>query len=152
MTPAEVAYKRSAVSTTSEDELVVQELQQVYYIAARIRERLPQHVELEDLVSAGVIGLIEATRSFDGSKNIQFKTFAKFRIRGAILDSLRETDWGSRYMRRRAREIPKRRPTLKPGWGAILPSRKLRERWMWSQSNCKESLAISIHFKSPDSK
>ena len=66
MTPAEVAYQRSAVSTTSEEELVVQELQQVYYIAARIRERLPQHVELEDLVSAGVVGLIEATRSFDG--------------------------------------------------------------------------------------
>jgi RNA polymerase sigma factor for flagellar operon FliA len=105
MTPAEVAYKRSAVGATSDDELVVQELQQVYYIATRIRERLPQHVELEDLVSAGVVGLIEATRSFDGSKNVQFKTFAKFRIRGAILDSLRETDWGSRYMRRRAREI-----------------------------------------------
>jgi RNA polymerase sigma factor for flagellar operon FliA len=83
----------------------MQELPQVYYIAARIRERLPQHVEMEDLVSAGVVGLIEATRSFDGSKNVQFKTFAKFRIRGAILDSLRETDWGSRYMRRRGREI-----------------------------------------------
>ena len=78
------------------DDLVMQELSQVYYIAARIRERLPQHVELEDLVSAGVIGLIEAARSFDSSKNVQFKTFAKFRIRGAILDSLRETDWGSR--------------------------------------------------------
>ena len=105
MTPPEVAYKASAVNTMSEDEVVMQELPQVYYIAARIRERLPQHVEMEDLVSAGVIGLLEATRSFDGSKNVQFKTFAKFRIRGAILDSLRETDWGSRYMRRRAREI-----------------------------------------------
>jgi len=105
MTPAEVAYKTSVANTASEEELVMQELPQVYYIAARIRERLPQHVELEDLVSAGVIGLLEATRSFDGSKNVQFKTFAKFRIRGAILDSLRETDWGSRYMRRRAREI-----------------------------------------------
>ena len=105
MTPAEAAYKTSAANTLSEEELVMQELQQVYYIAARIRERLPQHVEMEDLVSAGVIGLLEATRSFDGTKNVQFKTFAKFRIRGAILDSLRETDWGSRYMRRRAREI-----------------------------------------------
>jgi len=105
MTPVEVAYKTSVADTTSEDELVMQELPQVYYIAARIRERLPQHVEMEDLVSAGVIGLLEATRSFDGSKNVQFKTFAKFRIRGAILDSLRETDWGSRYMRRRGREI-----------------------------------------------
>jgi RNA polymerase sigma factor for flagellar operon FliA len=83
----------------------MQELSQVYYIAARIRDRLPQQVDLEDLVSAGVIGLIEASRSFDASKNAQFKTFAKFRIRGAILDSLREIDWGSRLMRRRGREI-----------------------------------------------
>jgi RNA polymerase sigma factor for flagellar operon FliA len=105
MTAAELAYKTSATQSIDGDELVMQELPQVYYIAARIRERLPQHVEMEDLVSAGVIGLIEATRSFDGSKNVQFKTFAKFRIRGAILDSLRETDWGSRYMRRRGREI-----------------------------------------------
>ncbi|MGO9433512.1 MAG: sigma-70 family RNA polymerase sigma factor [Terracidiphilus sp.] len=105
MTAAELAYKTSAIAAADGDDLVMQELPQVYYIAARIRERLPQHVEMEDLVSAGVIGLLEATRSFDGSKNVQFKTFAKFRIRGAILDSLRETDWGSRYMRRRGREI-----------------------------------------------
>jgi RNA polymerase sigma factor for flagellar operon FliA len=105
MTAAELAYKTTAISSTESDDLVIQELPQVYYIAARIRERLPQHVEMEDLVSAGVVGLLEATRSFDGSKNVQFKTFAKFRIRGAILDSLRETDWGSRYMRRRGREI-----------------------------------------------
>lgn len=105
MTPAELAYKTSATNNVDQDDLVMQELQQVYYIAARIRERLPQHVEMEDLVSAGVIGLIEATRSFDSSKNVQFKTFAKFRIRGAIMDSLRESDWGSRYMRRKGREI-----------------------------------------------
>lgn len=105
MTAAELAYRSSAANAGNGEDLVMQELPQVYYIAARIRERLPQHVEMEDLVSAGVIGLIEATRSFDGSKNVLFKTFAKFRIRGAILDSLRETDWGSRYMRRRGREI-----------------------------------------------
>ena len=93
------------MDSNDENDLVIQELSQVYYIAARIRERLPQQVDLEDLVSAGVIGLLEAARSFDSSRNIQFKTFARFRIRGAILDSLRETDWGSRYMRRRGREI-----------------------------------------------
>lgn len=105
MTTAELAYKASASDASDQDELVTQELSQVYYIASRIRERLPQHVELDDLVSAGVVGLIEAARSFDSSKNVQFRTFAKFRIRGAIFDSLRETDWGSRYMRRRGREI-----------------------------------------------
>jgi RNA polymerase sigma factor for flagellar operon FliA len=105
MTQAEVAYKKSAEDVDDRNDLVMQELPQVYYIAARIRERLPQHVELEDLVNAGVIGLLEASRTFDVSKNAQFKTFAKFRIRGAILDSLRDADWGSRYMRRRGREI-----------------------------------------------
>jgi RNA polymerase sigma factor for flagellar operon FliA len=105
MTQAEVAYKTSAQEADDRNELVMQELSQVYYIAARIRERLPQQVEMEDLVNAGVLGLMEASRSFDSSKNAQFKTFAKFRIRGAILDSLRESDWGSRYIRRRGREI-----------------------------------------------
>ena len=105
MTAAELAYKTCAADYADVNDLVMQELSQVYYIAARIRERLPQQVEQDDLVSAGVIGLIEAARSFDGSKNVQFKTFAKFRIRGAILDSLREADWGSRYMRRKGREI-----------------------------------------------
>ncbi|HTV16391.1 MAG TPA: FliA/WhiG family RNA polymerase sigma factor [Acidobacteriaceae bacterium] len=105
MTAAEIAYTRSAAAADCSGDLVMQELSQVYYIAARIRERLPQHVEMEDLVSAGVIGLLEANRSFDPAKNAQFKTFAKFRIRGAILDSLREIDWGSRSVRRRGREI-----------------------------------------------
>jgi RNA polymerase sigma factor for flagellar operon FliA len=105
MMPAEVAYKTSTTNLEECNELVMQELSQVYYIASRIRERLPQHVELEDLVNAGVIGLLEASRSFDSSKNSQFKTFAKFRIRGSILDSLRESDWGSRSLRRKGREI-----------------------------------------------
>ena len=105
MTPPESAYKLSSAPIEGNDELVMQELSQVYYIAARIRERLPRHVELEDLVSAGVIGLLEASRSFDSTKNVQFKTFAKFRIRGAIFDGLREIDWGSRLLRRRGREI-----------------------------------------------
>ncbi len=105
MTAAEMAYTMSAAYADGGDDLVMQELPQVYYIAARIRERLPQHVEMEDLVSAGVVGLLEANRSFDRTKNAQFRTFAKFRIRGAILDSLREIDWGSRSLRRRGREI-----------------------------------------------
>jgi RNA polymerase sigma factor for flagellar operon FliA len=87
------------------NEMILQELPQVQYIASRILERLPQQVELGDLVQAGVMGLIDAYRSFDHTKNAQFKTFARFRIKGAILDSLRALDWGSRGIRRRAREI-----------------------------------------------
>jgi RNA polymerase sigma factor for flagellar operon FliA len=105
MVPAEIAYKSNTPADSARDALIMQELSQVYYIASRIRERLPQQVELEDLVNAGVIGLLEASRSFDSSKSTQFKAFAKFRIRGAIMDSLRESDWGSRSLRRRGRQI-----------------------------------------------
>ncbi|RXH57260.1 sigma-70 family RNA polymerase sigma factor [Granulicella sibirica] len=108
MATAHTIYKMIAVSDTDFDErneLIMQELPQVHYIASRILERLPQQVELSDLVHAGVIGLLEAYRSFDSTKNAQFKTFAKFRIKGAILDSLRALDWGSRGIRRKAREI-----------------------------------------------
>ncbi len=89
------------------NELIVQELPQVYFLAARIRERLPQQVDLEDLVHAGVLGLIEAYQRFDHTRNAQFKTYAKFRIEGAILDSLRSLDWGSRSLRVKARDIEK---------------------------------------------
>ena len=105
MTTAELAYRESSESLDERNHLVMQELPQVYYLASRIRERMPKTVDLEDLVQAGVIGLIEACRSYDSSKDAQFSTFAKFRIRGAILDSLRKLDWGSRTLRRKGREI-----------------------------------------------
>ena len=105
MSLAETAYRTTAIGEDYRNALVMEELSQVYYIAARIRERLPQQVELEDLVNAGVIGLLEASRNYDSSKSTPFKSFAKFRIRGAIMDSLRESDWGSRLLRRRGREI-----------------------------------------------
>lgn len=105
MTNAEVAYRASGQSLEERNELVLRELPQVYYVAARIRDRLPKHVDLEDLVQAGVIGLLDACRNYDSEKDAQFSTFAKHRIRGAILDSLRKLDWGSRTLRRKAREI-----------------------------------------------
>jgi RNA polymerase sigma factor FliA len=105
VTTAELAYRASSDGIDERNELVTRELPQVYYVAARIRERLPKHVNMEDLVQAGVIGLLEACRSYDSSKDTQFHTFAKFRIRGAILDSLRMLDWGSRTLRKKGRDI-----------------------------------------------
>lgn len=106
---AEAAYRSSAAkieeTIDERNALVMAELPQVYYIAARIRERLPQHVEMEDLVHAGVIGLIEACRNYDSAQPASFSTFAKFRVRGAILDSLRKLDWGSRSLRKKGRAI-----------------------------------------------
>ena len=85
------------------DRVLSEQLPQVRYIARRIHERLPRHVPFEDLVHAGVVGLIDALDKFDMGKQVQFGSYAKFRIRGAILDSLREMDWSPRDLRRQAR-------------------------------------------------
>ena len=87
------------------DRILLEQLPQVRYLARRIHERLPRHVPLEDMIHAGVIGLMDALNKFDRSKRVQFGSYAKFRIRGAILDSLREMDWGPRELRRKARRV-----------------------------------------------
>ena len=77
----------------------------VRFLARRIHERLPQHVDIEDLVSAGVVGLMDAFSKFDPAKKVQFRSYAQFRIRGAILDSLRTLDWSPRELRRKGRAV-----------------------------------------------
>jgi len=87
------------------DRMMLEHMPAVRWIARRIHERLPQHVELEDLVSAGTLGLLDAFRKFDAAKRVQFRSYAQFRIRGAILDSLRTLDWSPRELRRKGRAI-----------------------------------------------
>ncbi len=87
------------------EKIVFEQMPQVKYIARRIHQHLPQHVPFEDLVHAGIVGLIDALNKFDSEKNVKFASYAKFRIRGAILDSLREMDWSPRDLRRKSRQI-----------------------------------------------
>jgi RNA polymerase sigma factor for flagellar operon FliA len=101
--PAE-AYQ-CVQSEAERERILMEQLPQVRYIARRVHERLPRHVPFEDLVHAGVIGLIDALNKFDLSKHVQFSSYAKFRIRGAILDSLRELDWSPRELRRKGRLV-----------------------------------------------
>jgi RNA polymerase sigma factor FliA len=84
---------------------MVEHLPIVRLVALRIHERLPQHVPIEDLYSAGVLGLLDAFGRFDPSKQVLFRTYAQFRVRGAILDSLRTLDWSPRELRRKARAV-----------------------------------------------
>jgi len=100
------AYAESGIVTGDERErLILEHLPQVRLIARRIMERLPDNVALEDLISAGVIGLISAIDHFDPGHNVKLKTYAEYKIRGAILDSLRGLDWAPRQKRRRAKQI-----------------------------------------------
>jgi RNA polymerase sigma factor for flagellar operon FliA len=107
------AYAYGGLDAEAERErILLEQLPQVRYLARRIHERLPRHVPLEDLVHAGVVGLIDALSKFDQSKHVQFSSYAKFRIRGAILDSLRELDWSPRELRRKGRMIEQAHSTL----------------------------------------
>jgi len=112
MTSPENSYAQTLQDPEERDQLVLSQLSEVHFIARRIHERLPQFVPFEDLVNAGVIGLLEATQKFDPTKNVQFKSYAQFRIRGAIIDSLRELDRASRRLRDKGRKLDEAITTL----------------------------------------
>ena len=102
------AVKRYQASTRAADEreqLILEHLPQVRLIARRIHERLPDSVSLDDLISTGTIGLIAAIDRFDPTHNVKLKTYAEYKIRGAILDSLRGLDWAPRQQRKRSKQI-----------------------------------------------
>jgi RNA polymerase sigma factor for flagellar operon FliA len=103
--PTQSNYTPPPLDEEERNRILMEQMPQVRYIARHIHDRLPQHVPMEDLVHAGVLGLMDALTKYDEARQVQFKTYAKFRIRGAILDSLRELDWSPRDLRRKARMI-----------------------------------------------
>ncbi len=99
------------------ERLILDYLWQVQVIAARIHERLPDHIAFDDLVSAGTVGLISAIDNFDASINAQLKTYAEYKIRGAILDSLRGLDWAPRSARKTVKDIEAAISAARQRWG-----------------------------------
>ncbi|PIK14913.1 FliA/WhiG family RNA polymerase sigma factor [Halobacteriovorax sp. JY17] len=96
---------RSTVDPKVKDEIIIEYAPLIKYIAQRIASRLPSNVELDDLISCGVIGLMDAIEKFDPSRDNKFKTYAEFRIRGSILDELRAQDWVPRSVREKAKLV-----------------------------------------------
>lgn len=99
------AYQSGSLPAEERERLILEHLPQVRLIARRIHDRLPESVNLEDLISTGVVGLISAIDRFDASHNVKLKTYAEYKIRGAILDSLRGLDWAPRQQRKRSKQI-----------------------------------------------
>ncbi|MCX6619890.1 MAG: FliA/WhiG family RNA polymerase sigma factor [Acidobacteria bacterium] len=100
-------YQVSAATTFADERerLILEHLPQVRLIARRIHDRLPESVSLDDLVSTGIVGLISAIDHFDPVHSVKLKTYAEYKIRGAILDSLRGLDWAPRQQRKRTKQI-----------------------------------------------
>src|SRR5437588_12986633 len=99
------SMKSELISGEERERLILEHLPQVRLIARRIQERLPENISLEDLISTGVLGLISAIDNFDPEHAVKLKTYAEYKIRGAILDSLRGLDWAPRQKRRKSKQI-----------------------------------------------
>jgi RNA polymerase sigma factor FliA len=99
------AYDTAVRSEQEREALILEHLRQVHFIAARIHEKLPPSVELDDLISAGVVGLLAAVDNYDPTKNASLKTYAEYKIRGAILDSIRGLDGIPTHKRKRVKMV-----------------------------------------------
>ena len=99
-----IAEKQSS-RLAKRDQVVLDHLPLVKAIAVRVHENLPVHVEVDDMVHAGILGLFDAADKYDENKQVAFSAYAKHRIKGAILDSLRQADWASRDLRRRHKQV-----------------------------------------------
>lgn len=93
------------IDRRAEAALVEQHLPLVHYAVAEVANRIPRHVSRAELVSAGMVGLAQAARSYDPARGISFDRYASSRIRGALLDDLRSRDWASRSVRAKARRV-----------------------------------------------
>ncbi len=100
-------YECATVTKTQEEreELILEHLPQVNWIALRIQEKLPPGIELDDLISAGIVGLMAAVDNYDPSHNASLKTYAEYKIRGAILDSIRGLDGIPTHKRKRVKQV-----------------------------------------------
>ena len=99
----------------------------IRYIAERLALRLPDHISREDLISSGVLGLIDAIDKFDPNRKILFKTYAEFRIKGAILDELRSMDWVPRSIRKKSSQLEKAYQTLEKQLGRAATDEEVAE-------------------------
>ncbi|MBT9588571.1 FliA/WhiG family RNA polymerase sigma factor [bacterium] len=108
---------KTCLSPEEKEQMARQHAGLVKHIASRMAVSLPDHLEVDDLIHDGVVGLMEALNRFDPSKGIKFQTFAASRVRGAILDALRALDWASRGVRRRHRDLQKAEEQLSHSLG-----------------------------------
>ena len=99
------------------DQLIMDYANLIRFVAQRIASRLPANIEVDDLISSGVIGLMDAIEKYDPSRDNKFKTYAEFRIRGAILDELRTQDWVPRSVRDKAKRIERTFQELEQKFG-----------------------------------
>ena len=119
--------KQKLIDGRTKEEIIIEYSPLVKYLARRLVLRLPSNIELDDLISVGVIGLMDAFDKYDQSRENKFKTYAEFRIRGGMLDELRSQDWVPRSIREKAKELERVLLKLKRDKGREATDREVRE-------------------------
>ena len=139
------------------EKLILKYASFVKYVAGRMAINLPSNVEYDDLVSYGIFGLIDAIEKFDPDRAIKFKTYAKTRIRGAILDELRVLDWTPRSIRQKSKQLERAYAELETRLGREATDQEISEFMGISKKelhkmfdDSKQSLMISLDEGDPD--
>jgi RNA polymerase sigma factor FliA len=118
----------SKMTAHQKDKLILEYSPLIKFIAQKIAIRLPSNIELDDLISAGVIGLMDAIEKYDPSRDNKFKTYAEFRVRGAILDELRSQDWVPRSVRDKAKMLDRATLELEASLGRVASEEEVAEK------------------------
>lgn len=120
--------KKRGIDGKLRDQLIMDYAPLIRFVAQRISARLPSNIETDDLISAGVIGLMDAIEKYDPGRDNKFKTYAEFRIRGAILDELRSQDWVPRSVRDKAKKIEKTYSLLEQRLGRTVTDSEISDQ------------------------
>jgi RNA polymerase sigma factor for flagellar operon FliA len=120
--------QKKSLSLERRDRLVLAHIHLVRVIALRVYDELPASIVLDDLISAGTFGLLDAAMKYQPGKKVPFPSYAKYRIRGAILDSLRQSDWASRESRHQMKRIEEARQELEKDLGRAATEDELAQK------------------------
>lgn len=133
-------YKDEAqkVSQVEKDKLIIEYAPLIKFVAQKIAARLPSNIELDDLISSGVIGLMDAIDKYDPTRDNKFKTYAEFRIRGAILDELRAQDWVPRSVRDKSKMLDRTIVDLEVELGRAPKDEEIAEKLQMSVDDLHE--------------
>lgn len=134
-TPGVATASENEDLALTRDEMILKYTPLIKYIAHRLALRLPPHIAVDDLINAGVIGLMDALNKFDPNKKVQFKTYAEFRIKGSMLDELRSLDWVSRSVRQKAAQLEKAFQSLERKKGRSVEDQEVAQEMGLSLDN-----------------
>ncbi len=139
-------------SNQDKQELIIEYTPLIRFIAQRIAVKLPPNVDIDDLMSSGVIGLMDAIDKYDSKRDNQFKTYAEFRIRGAMLDELRAQDWVPRSIREKSKVLEKAYRRLEQRHGRKISSKEVAKELKMSLNDFHEmsTMAKSVSLISID--